>query len=154
MTTNSRRLLFACLGALLLGVAVLWFAPSGGRRYRAQSRIVVRPYTNGVFARSFESSAVRKIPGVIRLRVTPTYSALLTSTTPAITNGAGIEIIVVGATSLEAQRLANEAAVTLCATVQQLYGGTAEVVDMADRAQPYSFFHETLQPRVARLFGH
>jgi hypothetical protein len=54
-----------------------------------------------------------------------------TSTTSGVTNGAGINIDVRAATSLEAQRLANEAAVTLCATARQLYGGTALVVDMA-----------------------
>ena len=152
MTTDSRRLLFACLGALLLGAAILWLATSGSGRYRAQSRVIVTPYTNAVFARSFESSVVQAIPGVIRLRVSPWYSARPTPTTASITNGAAIDIIVVGPTSLEAQRRANEAAVTLCANARQLYGGTAEAVDMADRARPYSFFHDSLQPGVARLF--
>lgn len=152
MTTNSRRLLFACFGALMLGAAILWLATSGSGRYRAQARVIVTPYTTAFFTRSFESSVVQAIPGVMELRVFPSYSARPTPTTPTITNGAAIDIIVVGLTSLEAQRIANEAAVTLCAIARKLYGGTADVVEMADRARPYSFSHDRLQPRVARLF--
>jgi hypothetical protein len=152
MTTKSRRLLFSCLGALLLGVSLLWLATSGTDRYQAQSQVVVKPYTNTVFTRSFESKVVHKIPGVIRLRVTPSFSARPTLTSLAVTNGAVIALIVAGATSLDAQRLANEAAATFCASAQQLYGGTAELIEMADRARPYSFFHDSLQPGIARLF--
>lgn len=151
MSTNSKRLLFACLGALLLGIAILWVAPPG-TRYRAISHVVVSPFTNAVFTRSFESNVVQRIPGGIRLRVFPSYSALATPTTPAITNGVGIEIMVDGASWLEAQRLANDAAVTVCATARQLYGGSADVIDTANQARPYSVFYDNLQRGVARLF--
>jgi hypothetical protein len=152
MTTNSRRFLFVCLGALLLGVSIWWLASSASGRYRAESRIVVQPYTNAIFTRSFESQAIQTIPGIIQLKVTPMVGALPKLWTPTNTNGAGIQIVVVGASALEAQRLANEGAAALCAATRKLYGGTAEIVERADRARPYSFFHDRLQPGVARLF--
>ena len=137
---------------LLLGIALFWLAPTRGGRYQAQSRVIAMLCTNAVFGRSFESRVVQRVPGVIGLRVYTSFSTRPTPTTPGLTNGAGMDIVVLGETSAEAQRLANEAAVTLCATVRQLYGGTASVVDLANGARPYSYFHETLELKVARLF--
>jgi hypothetical protein len=71
---------------------------------------------------------------------------------PTFTNAAGIDIVVSGATPLEAQQLANDAAVALCAKARELYGGNAVVVDMANRARPYSTFHDSFMPRLATLF--
>ena len=154
MSTKPRLLLIACFGALILGVAVLWLAPTGSGRYVATSRVVVMPYTNAVLGPSFELGVVKKSRGVIRFRFFTSFSTRPTPTTPGITNGAGIEIVVSGATSVEARQLANEAAVTLCASARQLFGGNALVVDLANRARPYSPFHDSVMPGVERLFTH
>lgn len=114
---------------------------------------MVMPYTNAVFAPSFEAGVVRRSQGVLRLQVFPSLSPKPTPTSPTFTNGARIDMIVSGATSLEAQQLANDAAVALCASARQLYGGEALIVDLATRARPYSTFHDTFMPRLAKLFN-
>lgn len=149
MSRNSKLLVIAFSAAFLIGSAIIWLTPSGSSSYVATSRVMVMPYTNAVFARSFELSVVQRSPGVMRLR---SFRAGPAATIPGM-SGAGIDIIVRGATSVEAQRLANEAAVTLCATARQLYGGTALVVGMANRARPYSAFHDSILPGVGGLFA-
>jgi len=114
--------------------------------------VVAKPYTNAFFARSFESHIVQTIPGVLALRVTPICSAIPGSGVPVLTNGVGIRIIAVGPTPEEARRAANEAAVQLCRTALTNYGVTGELVDRADSARKYSYFHDTFQPAIARLF--
>jgi hypothetical protein len=152
MSINSRFMLVGFLAALGVFVAVLWLVPSRSTRYVASSRVMVMPYTNAVFAPSFEAGVVQQSKGVMRLRVFPSISAKPTPTSPTFTNGAGIDIIVTGATSLEAQQLANDAAVALCSSARRLYGGNALVVDMANRARPYSTFHDAFMPKLAKLF--
>lgn len=48
---------------------------AGAGRCRAESCVIAKPYTNAVFARTFERHVVEKLPGVLCLRVTPTLSA-------------------------------------------------------------------------------
>ena len=151
---TTKRVLLSALGALLLIGVVLLFAPSGSRRYRADSMVIAKPYTNAFFARSFESHIIRTIPGVLSLRVTPSFSAVPGSGVPVLTNAVGIRVIAVGATPEDAQRAANEAATQLCRTALTNYGVTAEFVDRADSARRYSYFHDTFLPAVGRLFKH
>jgi hypothetical protein len=132
---------------------ILWLLPSGDRRYIARASVVVMPYTNALIAPSFEAGVVQRSRGVMRVFVSPGLSPKPTPTSPTFTNGARIDIIVSGATSLEAQQLANDAAVALCASARQLYGGNAMVVDMANRARPYSTFHDNFMPKLAKLFN-
>jgi hypothetical protein len=150
----KRRLLFAVLGVLLLGIVLFRVATSTGPRYRAESFIIVKPYTNAVFARSFEAQVLSTIPGVLRLEVVPARSAILPSMTPGATNGAGIRILAVGATAEGAHYAATNAATRLCVIIHDLYGSTGELVDTTDRSRRYSFFHDSLQPNVIRMFKH
>ena len=151
---TTKRLLLIALGALLLVGVALQFAPASARRYRADSMVIAKPYTNTFFARSFESQIIRTIPGVLALRVTPTFSAVPGSGVPVLTNGVGIRIICVGPTPEDAQRAANEAAAQLCRTTLTNYGITGELVDRARTARKYSYFHDTFQPAIGRLFKH
>jgi hypothetical protein len=151
----SAKLRFALFGSLAaLGVLVAAFLlPSRSARYIASARVMVMPYTNAIFAPSFEAGVVQCSQGVLRLQIFPSLSPKPMPTSPTFTNGACIDIVVSGASSLEAQQLANNAAVALCANVRQLYGGNALVVDMANRARPYSTFHDAFMPRVAKVFA-
>ena len=151
---TTKRLLLSALVALLLVGIVLEVAVPASHRYRADSMVVARPYTNAFFARSFESHIVRTIPGVLALRVVPVMSAIQGPGVPVITNGVGIGIIALGSTPEDAQRAANEAATRLCGTALTNYGVTVEFVDRATSARRYSYFHDTIEPAVARLFKH
>ena len=111
------RLLFAALGVLLLGITLVCVATSSGPRYRAESFIVVRPFTNAVFARSFEAQVIGTIPGVLRLELVPMRSAIPPSMTPGATNGAGIRILAVGATAEGAHCAATNGATRLCVII-------------------------------------
>lgn len=151
---NTKRLLLIALGVLLLVGVALQFAPAGSRRYRADSTVIAKPYTNALFARSFESQIIRTIPGVLALRVTQTFSAVPGSGVPVLTNGVGIRIIAVGPTPEDAQRVANEAAAQLCRASLTNYGVTGELADRAKGARRYSYLHDTFEPAVGRLFKH
>ncbi len=74
---TSKRLPLIALSALLLIIVALQIATPGDRRYRADSMVVVKPYTNAFFARSFESHIIQTIPGVLALRVTPPGTCFL-----------------------------------------------------------------------------
>ena len=148
----TKRLLLIALGIILVVGVALQFTPRVNRRYRAESRVISTPFTNTLFARSFESYIIRTIPGVLALRVTPTFSGRPGSGVPVLTNGVGIRIIAIGPTSEDAQRAANEAATQLCSTVLTNYGVTGEFVDSAKSARRFSYFHDTFQPAVGRLF--
>lgn len=147
------RMLFASLGVCLVTVALLCLARSDGPRYRAESFIIVNPYTNAVFTRFFEAQAIHAIPGLLRLEVAPLLSAPR-SVSPGVTNGAGIRIVVVAPTAEAAHHAATNAATRLCVTVRELYGSTAEVADNTDRSRQFSYFHDSFEPRVIRLFKH
>jgi hypothetical protein len=152
MNTASKRFILASVGALLVVVAVFWLARSGGGRYRAESRVIAMPYTNAIFARTFETHVIQTIPGVLRLRVIPTFNGIPGSGVPVLTNGAGIQIIAVGPTAQDAQRAANEAAAIICRTVLTNYGVEGQIVVQANSARRYSYFHDSFQPAIARLF--
>lgn len=153
MTSNSKRLVFACSGALLVGLFVLLFiVPAGGPRYRSESLVLVRPYTNVVFSRSFESHATQSIPGVFRLWVTPTFSTVPMRGIPGVTNGTAIHIFAGGPTAEGAQRAADDAARRLCRLISEDYALRGEVGARANMAWRYSFFHDRLQPGIIRLF--
>ncbi len=151
MPTTARRIVLTSAGALLFAVALVRLASSRSGCYLSGVRVVVAPYTNAVFARSFESHVIRSIRGVIRLETFPLSGVPPKPGTPALTNGAGIKIVVAGSTPEEARRLANAAGPAFCDTARQLCGGTAEVIDFADRATPYSLLHDRLLPGAARL---
>ena len=65
ITVTAKRFLLAVIGAVLLIGFGLVLAPSGSRRYRADSRVVAKPYTNTLLARSFEAHVIRAIPGTV-----------------------------------------------------------------------------------------
>jgi hypothetical protein len=152
MTGNSKVLLLAGSGAFCVVLALLCFGPSGGPRFRAESIIIVRPYTNAVFTRSFEAHIIRTVPGVIRLWVTPGFSAIPRPGVTVITNSAAIHIISIGSTANDAQRAANDAAQRLCRVVLADYAATADIVQAATTARRYSFFHDRLQDGIIRWF--
>lgn len=148
----SKRLMLGGFGVLLLIVLALLFAFRGETRYRADARVLVEPYTNVFFLRSFQSQVIHTIPEVLALHVTPALSAIPGSGVPVLTNGVGILVTAVSGTSHDAQLAANEASAKLCQLVSTNYGMTAHVVDRAATARRYSFFHDTFQPGVAKLF--
>jgi hypothetical protein len=151
MRASAKRLLPIAIGALLLaGLALLLTVP-GKRQWRAETMVIVKPYTNVLVSRSFESHFVRTIPGVLSLRVGPSLSAIPGSGKPVTTNGAGIWIAAFGRTPEEAEKVANEAARTLCWTVFTNYGAKGDVVDTASSARKYSFFHDSFEPTIDRM---
>jgi hypothetical protein len=154
MTTTSKRFILAGVVVLLVVVALIWAAPSSGGRYLARSAVIPSPYTSAFFARTFETHVIETIPGVLRLRVVPRLSAIPGSGIPVLTNGVVIQIIAVGLTAEDAQRAANEAATRVCQTVLTNYGATGEISDQANSARRYSYFHDSFQPGIARLFKH
>jgi hypothetical protein len=151
--TTKRFLLVALVALIMVGVA-LHIAPPSSRRYRADSLVVAKPFTNALSGRSFEAHVIRTIPGVLRLQVSPTFSGVPTPGLPAITNGMGIRIVAFGPTPEGAQQAANEAATQLSRTVLTNYGVSGETVDMATSARRYSYFHDSFQPAVGRIFKH
>ena len=153
-TMTTKRVLLIGGGVLLLIVIVLQFMPAGNRRYRADSLVVARPLTNALLARSYEAHVVRTIPGVLRLQVSPTFSGVPTPGIPPVTNGVGIRIVAFGATPEDAQQAANEAATQLGRTVLTNYGVSGVIADVATSARRYSYFHDSFQPAVGRIFKH
>jgi hypothetical protein len=151
---ERRRVLLAALLALLAILALSWLAFSGKPRYRAESLIFVQPYTNVFFARAFEAQVVRTIPGIFRLTVTPTFSAVPGAGVPAVTNGVGIRILTTNSTPEDALRSANNAAIQLKELLRTNYAATAELADVARTARRYSYFHDRFEPGIARLFKH
>ena len=148
---TTKRVLVIGLGALLLVGVALQLAPPGRPRYRADSTVLATPYTNALFARSFESHIVRTIPGVMAVRVMPAFSGPSGSGVP-VPNGVMIRLIGIGPTPEDAERAANDAAAQLCRTALTNYGVTAAGVGRADNARRYSYFHDTFQPAIGRLF--
>lgn len=148
----KRGLFTACIGILLLVATIFVIRPSGQNRYLAETRIMIRPYTNALLSREFESAIIQSIPGVIRLRVTPGLNARPGSGVPIVTNSALIQIVVGGATGPDAERLADQAAISLCSTTRQSFAAKAEIVEKANGARPYSFFHDRIKLGINRLF--
>ena len=151
---NTKQLLLIAFGALLLVGLILQITPSGNRRYRADSMIIATPYTNAFFARSFEADIIRKVPGILALHVTPTFSAITSPGVLAITNGVAIRINAFGLTPADAQRAANDGADQIGQITLTNYGITSRPVAPATSARKFSYFHDTLQPAVIRLFNH
>lgn len=153
MLKTSKRWLFAASAAMLLLVAMFFaLLPSGENRYLAETRIMIRPYTNALLTKQFEAAMIQSIPGVLRLKVTPGMSARPGSGVPIVTNSALIQIVVGGATGPDAERLADQAAISLCSTTRQSFAAKAEVVQKANGARPYSFFHDRIKLGINRLF--
>jgi len=113
---------------------------------------MIRPYTNALLTKQFETAMIQSIPGVIRLKVTPGMNARPGSGVPIVTNTALIQIVVGGGTGPDAERLADQAAISLCSTARQSFAAKAEIVQKANRARPYSFFHDRIKPGLNRLF--
>ena len=151
---TRKRIVLIGVGVLILLAITFHILSSGGGRYRADSFVVARPLTNTLMARSFELDVVRTIPGVLRLRVAPTISWPSGSVRPASPNVVGIRILAVGSSSEDAQRVANDAAAQLCRTVLTNYGVTGEIADVASSSRRYSYFHDSFQPAVERMFKH
>lgn len=146
-------LVVALLALVIIGV-VLDLAPANNRRYRAESLVLATPFTNSFFARSFEAHVIHTIPGIARLLVSPTFSGVPTPGAPAVTNGVGIRIVAFGPTPEKAEQAANEAAMQLSRTVSTNYGVRGEIADVARSARKYSYFHDTFEPAVGRMFKH
>jgi hypothetical protein len=152
MNTKYGIVITAAALLVLIGIA-LQVAPSRRHGYKAEAQMVAKPYTNAVFDRSFEARVVSTMPSVLRLWLTPSFSVPPSSGTPGVTNGVAIRVYAVGPTPTDAQRAAHDAAENLCAIVRTNYGLSGEVIDLGS-AQEYSYFHDTFQPAVGRLFGH
>jgi len=133
---------------------LLWLAPTHGRGFRAESLLITKPYTNALFARSFEEHVIQTIPGVTGLRVSPTFSKPPAPGFPAPTNGVAINIFVAGPTAGEAERMANEAAASLSVMVASNYDTSELVIEQPYKAHRYSFLNDTLIPAIARMFKH
>ena len=137
----------------MLGLT-LHTAPPSSHRYRADSLVLAKPFTNALSTRSFEARVIRTIPGVLRLQVSPTFSGVPTPGVPIVTNGMGIRIIAFGPTPEKAEQAANDAAMQLSRAVLTNYGVSGEIADVARSARRYSYFHDTFEPAVARIFNH
>lgn len=147
-----RWLLATCICMLLLFAAILVFRPSREEHYLAETKIMVRPYTNALLTKQFEATIIQSIPSVIRLKVTAGMAARPGSGVPSVTNSAVIRIVVGGVTGPDAERLADQAAISLCSTTRQSFAAEATIVQKANRARPYSFFHDGIKPGFNRLF--
>jgi hypothetical protein len=153
---NTKRFVIAaliCLMTLLMIGVALYIATPSTHRYRTDSLVLATPFTNALLARSFEAQVIRTIPGVLRLQVSPSFS-LPAPGLPAATNGMALRIVAFGRTPEEAKRAANEAATQLSRTVLTNYGVTGEIADMATGARRYSYFHDSFEPAVGRIFKH
>jgi hypothetical protein len=154
---NTKRFLVIASGALLLIGVLLLLTPSGTsstRRYRAESMVIANPYTNAFFSRSFESHVIRTIPTVLSLRVTPAVTRIRGSGATNSVASVAISIVAAGPTSEAAQRAANEAATSICRMMLTSYGVTGQVAFDANSARNYSYFHDSFQPAIGRLFKH
>lgn len=150
---TAKRLLLIAVGALLLvSFVLLHFRGSGNRQWRAETLVIVKPYTNALVSRSFKSHIVRTIPGVLSLGVGPSLSGSPGSGTPASTNGVGMVIVAFGTTPEEAEGAANEAARRICQIALTNYGGTGEVIQQAMSARKYSYFQDSFRPTIVRWF--
>ena len=154
MTTLSKRLTLAVSITVVVVIAVLFFAPASSRGYRAESFVIAKTYTNAFFARSFEADLIRTTPSVLRLRVRSMFIGIPGGGAPVVTNGVGIRIFTTGPTVEDAQRAANVAATQVCQTVLTNYGIEGFVAERANSARSYSYFHDSFQPAVRRLFKH
>jgi len=151
--TIKRRLVFVCLAVLLSALVLFCLTRSSGPGYRAESIVLIKSYTNAVFSRSFELQVIHSVPAVRRLLVTPSR-AVSASGSLSATNGALIRIYVIGATAQEVTQAANDASLRLRQIILERYGISSAVVAQAFEVRRYSYFHDSFQPGIARLFGH
>jgi hypothetical protein len=131
-------------GALWLGVTLAFLVWPRPPAYWAFSAILVHPYTNAVFARSFETEMTQSIPGLRRLTVSPESHG---TNAPY---GAGIRLMALGLSPQEAQEAAERAATRLCTIVEQRYGAKAVVTQHPGRTGRWLFLFE-LKLRLERL---
>jgi hypothetical protein len=150
MTAKRSLLIFA--GIVLLFLVSFIFLSSGGRLYRADSRVVATPLNKTLLSRSFETSVLGTIPAVIRLETTPTMSWATGSNPPSQPNAVAIRIIAVGPTPEDAKLAALDAASKLNGTVLTNYGVNGRIVDAGGNARSYSFFYDRFQRAVGRMF--
>jgi hypothetical protein len=141
---SKLRMGLICAGALCLGVTLAFLVWPRPPAYWAFSAILVHPYTNAVFARSFETQMIQSIPRLRRL----TVSAESHGTNAPY--GAGIRLMALGPSPQEAQKAAEDAATQLCAIVQRWYGAKAVVTQHPGRTGRWVFLFE-LKLRLARL---
>jgi hypothetical protein len=155
------RLALVCAGALCLVFAMAFLVWPRPPAYWAFSATIMKPYTNAVFARAFESQIIKSIPAVRRLEVTPVFASVaaasawstnktIAGTAPPVS--AQIRIMALGSSPEEARSAANDAATQLCAIVERQYGGSAFVIQHADRTGHWLFPYE-LKLRIARLLN-
>jgi hypothetical protein len=147
---NTKRI-SVVLGALLL-ICLGLVLMTSSTRYRADAMVVAMPYTNALFARSFESQVTRAMPTVLSLRVALVFSRVSGSGAPMVTNGVVIQIVAIGRTPEEANKAANEAADSIRWMVSTNYGVDAMTVEPAYGTRKYSFFHDSFQPAIGRWF--
>ncbi len=160
MSKNPRlRLVLVCAGALGLGFALVFLVWPRPPVYWAFSAIMLKPYTNAVFARPFETQMIKSIPALRKVTVSPGFATVAAAagwstnkviTGPAAPVSAQIRIMVLGSSPQEAQNAANDAATQLCAIVQRQYGGSALIVERPTRTGRWLFLYE-LKLRLARL---
>lgn len=147
-----RALFFTCLVALLLAVFFFYLSDSNGPRYRADAFVVMRPFTNAVLEATFERNVIRTTPGVFRLYFQQSQNVHTVRAAAPVTNvSVVIQVAAVGSTAEVAQQTANDAATRLCALIRKLYvGTTAEILNQARGARPYSFRQDGLKFRLGR----
>ena len=162
MSRSSKlRVALVCAGALCLGFALVFLVWRQPPVYWAYSAIMMKPYTNAVFARPFETQMIKSIPGLRKLTVSPGFASAAAATawsTNKMATGATspasaqLRIMALGRSPQQAQSAANDAATQLCAIVQRHYGGSAFVTQRADRTGRWLFLYE-LKLQVARLLN-
>ena len=104
--------------------------------YWAFSAILVHPYTNAVFARSFQTQMTQSVPGLRTLTVSPESHG---TNAPY---GAGLRLMALGPSPQEAQKAAEDAATQLCAIVERRYGAKAVVTQHPGRTGRWLFLYE------------
>lgn len=140
-----------CFAAAVLILVFFYVSRSGGPRYRADAFIVMRPFKNTVLEPSFERHVRQSFPGVFRLYFQKSVH-VRTAAAGSVTNDSMvIQIAVLGNSVEAAQNTANDAAPRICALLRQLYAGTtAEVLNEAHDARPYSSWRDRLKLRLGR----
>lgn len=156
MTTVSKRIILASVGALLVVLVLIWLIPSRDAGYRAVSvvRANTKNRTNTISTRTLETQVMHAAPGVLKVAISSIVTTYVSNPGPgdsAVTNAMDIFIMAGGPTAEEAQRVANEAAATVCATILTNYGVTGEIFQKA-KARPYSFLKDKVRPIGTRLY--
>lgn len=107
--------------------------------FTTQSSIVVQPFTNVFYTRSFKTEMIQSFPGVFHLRVTPTFTGPSGMNVLHATNGIAIFISAVGPSAEGAIASANAAADGMSQRISTNYAVKVRFLQEADRAHSCSY---------------